>query len=432
LNQATSTNCIFTISDFIQVKEKVLDWANRFNTFCFLDNHQYQVPPHSVECILAAGVMDSIGAGAGSALEQVQKFISKDKRWLFGHLGYDLKNEIEDVHSFHPDQILFPDLFFFQPEIVIRLNEKKLIIECETGDAEEIYKTILAGTVPKEKPVQSSLTIQNRISKEEYISIIQKLRRHILRGDCYEINFCQEFFAEDAEIDPLTVYKKLAVVSPNPFSALYKLNDKWLLCASPERFLKKQGRKILSQPIKGTSKRIPGKQEDDKSRDELLNSAKERSENVMVVDLVRNDLSRVCKEGTVRVEELYGIYSFPQVHQMISTISGELKDEISFAEIIRSAFPMGSMTGAPKKKVLELIGQYEKTKRGIFSGAVGYINPDEDFDFNVVIRSIVYNQTNKYLSFQTGSGITFYSEAEKEWEECLLKAEAMKRVLETK
>ena len=275
------------------------------------------------------------------------------------------------------------------------------------------------------------VSIQSRLSLQQYISIINKLKLHILRGDCYEINFCQEFFAENASINPVDVYKKLSAVSPNPFSALYKMNNRWLLCASPERFIKKQGNRILSQPIKGTSKRVANNiKEDELNKIELFNSPKDRSENVMVVDLVRNDLAKVCEEGTVKVDELYGVYSFPQVHQMISTISGELKKEILFTEIIRSTFPMGSMTGAPKLKVMKLIEEYEQTKRGIFSGAVGYISPDGDFDFNVVIRSIMYNAESKYLSFQAGSGITFYSEAKKEWEECLMKAEAMKKVLE--
>ncbi|MBL7747847.1 MAG: chorismate-binding protein, partial [Chitinophagaceae bacterium] len=162
----------------------------------------------------------------------------------------------------------------------------------------------------------------------------------------------------------------------------------------------------------------------------LFHSAKDRSENVMVVDLVRNDLAKICTEGTVKVDELYGIYSFPQVHQMISTVSGELKQGISFADIIKATFPMGSMTGAPKKRVMELIEQYEQTRRGIFSGAVGYIAPNGDFDFNVVIRSIMYNAATRYLSYQAGSGITFYSDPEMEWEECLMKAAAIRKVLE--
>ena len=280
-----------------------------------------------------------------------------------------------------------------------------------------------------EEGKSNEVIIKNRIEQEEYISIIRQLQQHILRGDCYEINFCQEFFAEQIEVDPAIIYKKLSDISPNPFSAFYRLNDKWLLCASPERFLKKEGKKIVTQPIKGTSKRIQGDEsKDEQNRSWLFHSDKDRSENVMVVDLMRNDLSKICEEGTVKVDELFGIYSFPQVHQMISTISGTLKNNISFLDIIRATFPMGSMTGAPKKRVMELVEQYEKTKRGIFSGAVGYISPTGDFDFNVVIRSIMYNKSSQYLSFQTGSAITFYSDPEKEWGECLLKAEAMKKV----
>ena len=239
------------------------------------------------------------------------------------------------------------------------------------------------------------------------------------------------FRSNDAEINPLEVYQKLASLSPNPFAALYKLNDKFCICASPERYLKKTGSKIFSQPIKGTSVRKPRDvTADEISKQQLQNSAKERSENVMVVDLVRNDLSKICKEATVKVEELFGVYSFPQVHQMISTISGEVKEGIDWVDMIKATFPMGSMTGAPKKRVMELIEQYEQTRRGLFSGTIGYVKPNGDFDFNVVIRSMLYNAADKYLSFQTGSAITFYCNPEQEYEECLLKAAAMKMALE--
>lgn len=386
-----------------------------------------------MECLLAAGVKRELRAEAGDALRQLQHFIesgSDGTGWLFGHLGYDLKNEIEQLFSSHPDGIGFPDLFFFEPELLIRLSEYEMVIEAR--DAEKIYNDILRETL-QAPVIHHPVNIQSRLSKEEYISIIDKLKRHILRGDCYEINFCQEFFAENTFADPVMLYQQLSAVSPNPFSALYKMNDRWLICASPERYLKKQGTRILSQPIKGTSQRVIGdKEKDEWSKEGLMRSIKDRSENVMVVDLVRNDLSKLCKEGTVVVDELYGIYSFPQVHQMISTVSGELKADISFSEILKATFPMGSMTGAPKKRVMELIEQYEQTRRGIFSGAVGYISPDGDFDFNVVIRSIMYNAATNFLSFQAGSGITWYSDPEKEWEECLMKAAAIKKVLETK
>jgi para-aminobenzoate synthetase component 1 len=257
------------------------------------------------------------------------------------------------------------------------------------------------------------------------------LQKHILRGDCYEINFCQEFYAENTIIQPLEVYKKLVDLSPNPFACYYKLNHQFLLCASPERYVKKEDNQIISQPIKGTSKRNNQNSEVDiQHKTTLQNSTKDKSENVMVVDLVRNDLSKICTEGSVKVIELFGIYSFPQVHQMISTISGELKPNTNFAQVLEATFPMGSMTGAPKLKVMQLTEQYEQTKRGIYSGCVGYIAPNGNFDFNVVIRSIMYNATNQYLSYQVGGGITFYSVPEQEYEECLVKAEAMKKVLE--
>jgi para-aminobenzoate synthetase component I len=405
----------------------MLNWANQFSIFCFLDNHSYQIEPHSEECLLAADVRREINCNEGNALQQLQQFINEKPSWLFGHLGYDIKNEIENLNSSHPDGIEFPDLYFFEPEVIVRLNATEMIIEAE--NASEIFAAI-NNTETYQPASHSKFEIKNRIEKEEYCNIINKLKQHILRGDCYEINFCQEFYAEHAEINPVAVYTKLSALSPNPFSALYKLNDKWLLCASPERYIKRQGNNILSQPIKGTSKRnLQSVTDDKKQRDDLYNSPKDRSENVMVVDLVRNDLAKVCKDGSVHVDELYGIYSFPQVHQMISTVSGELKENISFSEIIKASFPMGSMSGAPKKRVMELIERYEKTKRGIFSGAVGYINPDSDFDFNVVIRSIIYNAATNYLSFSAGSGITFYSDAEKEWEECMMKADAMRGAL---
>lgn len=406
------------------MKEKVLNWSRQFNTFCFLDNHHYNIEPHAEECILAAGVKRSLRVNAGKALEELDEFLEQGSSWLFGHLAYDLKNEIEKLTSLHTSGIEFPDLFFFEPEVLVKLSGTALTIEA--GDPGQVYSEIQE-TELIQKTEGAGSRIQGRLSRDEYIAIIKKLKKHILRGDCYEINFCTEFFSENVEIDPILTYQRLCAVSPNPFSALYRCDDQWLVCASPERWLKKTGKTILSQPIKGTSKRIPG--DDERSRSALFQSAKDRSENVMVVDLVRNDLAKVCIKGSVKVDELYGIYSFPHVHQMISTVSGELEEDTSFPDIVRASFPMGSMTGAPKKKVMELIEAYEPVRRGIFSGALGYIRPDGDFDFNVVIRSMMYNERSRYLSFQAGSGITFYSDPATEWEECLLKADAIKNLI---
>ena len=406
----------------------MLNWANQFNICCFLDNHQYASPFQTVECLAGVGTVKTFTAG-NNIINQLGDFCDDTNDWLFGHLNYDLKNAIEPLQSNHPDQISFPDAFFFQPEIVLQLKNDQCIISSLTIDPKDILAEILSSPWTMDHGPWTT-PIRNRITKQEYISTVQKILHHIHRGDCYEINFCQEFYAEGVRIDPLDLYSRLTSVSPNPFSSFYKLNDKYLLCASPERYIQRKGNHIISQPIKGTFKRdLNDSKADTKLKTQLQHSEKDRSENVMIVDLVRNDLSRICKEGSVKVDELFGVYSFPQVHQMISTISGELKDETHFTDILRATFPMGSMTGAPKRKVMELIEKYEKTKRGIYSGAVGYISPENNFDFNVVIRSILYNASNQYLSYLVGGGITSQSDPEKEYEECLLKAEAIKQVL---
>jgi len=422
----------FPIENFIDFRNKMLNWVQPFNIFCLLDNRQYHFESPAFECLLAVGCKRKIEAGSGDTFESLKVFSKEQKDWVFGHLAYDLKNEIASLSSANYDGIHFPDAFFFVPEIVLQLTDNEVNIFCDT-DATEIFSAIQSSSITIEKKLPTMLPIQQRISANEYEEVIKKLQEHILRGDCYEINFCQEFFAEAAVIDPLSIYSSLVSISPNPFSALYRLNDKYCICASPERYFKKSGGKIFSQPIKGTAKRnLSNPELDEFSKQKLLNSEKEKSENVMVVDLVRNDLSRVCKSGTVKVDELFGIYSFPQVHQMISTISGDLEDGLDWVDVVKATFPMGSMTGAPKKRVMEIIERYESTKRGLFSGAIGYINPNGDADFNVVIRSILYNKSSAYLSFQVGSAITFYSNAAEEYEECMLKANAMQQVLQKK
>jgi para-aminobenzoate synthetase component 1 len=421
----------FPIDNFNGFKIKMLNWANRFNIFCLLDNHQYHFESAAFECLLAAGSKRNITATAGNAFSLLKQFSNDHpKACLFGHFGYDLKNETEQLFSENFDGIQFPDLHFFEPEIVLQLSSRQLIIDAEE-DAENIFQQINACSDEIPVPQPGALNIRSRISKQQYIDTVKKLQAHILRGDCYEINFCQEFYADGVQVDPLNIYTKLSAISPNPFSALYKLKDQYCICASPERYLKKTGHTIISQPIKGTIQRnLTDDIADTANRHQLMQSEKERSENVMVVDLVRNDLSRICKQGTVKVQELFGIYSFPQVHQMISTITGEVEDALHWVDIVKATFPMGSMTGAPKKRVMELIESYEQTRRGLFSGAIGYVMPNGNFDFNVVIRSIFYNSTEQYLSFQAGGAITFTSNAEDEYEESLLKAAAIRKVLQ--
>ncbi|MFW2476451.1 MAG: anthranilate synthase component I family protein [Sediminibacterium sp.] len=409
----------------------MLNWANRFNICAFLDNHQYQSNHTNVEFIAGCGAIAMVSANA--ALSDLDVFLQQHRgHWIFGHIGYDTKNQVETMlPSAKQDGIEFPDLYFFVPSVVLQLKQDQLEIICYgQEDPVSIFESI-NNVLPEPSVVLPPLQIQPRLDKTAYIQVIQQLRQHILRGDCYEINYCQEFYATDAEINPPALYQQLTNLSPNPFACYYKIDHSYLLCASPERFLQKKGNKLISQPIKGTiSRNLNNDALDLQLKEALKLSEKDKSENVMVVDLVRNDLSKVCTEGTVLVKELFGIYSFPQVHQMISTIEGELSRSTPFSSILKACFPMGSMTGAPKKRVMELIDQYEPTKRGLYSGAVGYIDPQGDFDFNVVIRSILYNEKNKYLGYQVGGGITFYSDPEKEYEECLLKAAAIRKVLE--
>jgi para-aminobenzoate synthetase component 1 len=420
----------FPITDFQKIKLQVLNWASRFAVCCLLDSNEYQLPHHSHGYLLAAGAIKTIEANAGNAFDQLKSFADQQQDWLFGHFGFDLKNELEQVSSSHPDHVHFPDLFFFIPETIIELDKDRIHIGSLHSNHENIFKQILELPAESSAGIKKINPIHQRFSRAAYIESVEALRQHILRGDCYEVNFCQEFYAEDCLLEPVHTYHLLSQASPMPFAAFYKLVDKYLFCASPERYLRKKDGLLLSQPMKGTWPRNSENVVLDKQyKEELFNSAKDRSENVMVVDLVRNDLSKVCSAGSVKVDELYGVYSFPLLHQMVSTISGQLTAGTHWVDAIRATFPMGSMSGAPKKRVLELIEQYEKTRRGLFSGAIGYVSPNGDFDFNVVIRSILYNQRNHYLSYEAGSGITFYSDAQKEYEECLLKAAAIKKVL---
>jgi para-aminobenzoate synthetase component I len=406
----------------------MLNWLRRFNICCFLDNHQYSLPPHLHDCIAAAGAISVMPVSDSGQLQAIEEFYSNSNDWLFGHLGYDLKNEIEGLRSDHPDHIGFPDAFLFVPQYLVIVDEGTVHVGSLQGDHSDVHEEIL-----KMSPIDfagNRVVVKQRTGKEEYVETIRRLKEHIHRGDCYEINFCQEFYSDNASIDPFATYSALSSLSPNPFSAFYRLNNSYLLCASPERFLTRLGNRLISQPIKGTITRDPGNPGRDLAlKTELENSLKDKTENVMIVDLVRNDLSKVCREGTVVVEELFGIHAFPQVYQMVSTISGELRENKGFSDIIGACFPMGSMTGAPKRRVLELIERYETSRRGIFSGSVGYITPTKDFDFNVVIRSIMYNEAERYLGFQAGSGITAASDPEAEYEECILKASAITKIL---
>lgn len=366
----------------------------------------------------------------GTAFAQLSSFLQNTKTIIPGFLGYDLKNESEDLHSANPDHLFFPDMYFFEPQHVIIIKGEELRIYSEK--AELIWKSVNKIQLTDISATLFKAHVRSRFSRDEYVNTVQQLQQHIAYGDIYEINFCQEFYADSVQLNPAKLFMKLNQTSPVPFAGFFKLDDQFILSTTPERFLSKRGSKLISQPIKGTARRKEDPIEDETAKENLKNNPKERAENVMIVDLVRNDLTKSAVRGSVRVEELFGIYSFRQVHQMISTVVCIADDKLNNTQLLKNTFPMGSMTGAPKIKAMELIDKYERSKRGVFSGAIGYFSPEGDFDFNVVIRSVLYNKTKKYLSFQVGSAITSESDPESEYEECLLKAEAIFSILSHK
>lgn len=430
---------LFPIADEAFWKKQLLHWAAAHDLAVYLDNngHRQGLVRDGWECLAATGALSVLETHAGQAFGQLQSLRNTVKDglqndWLFGFFGYDLKNETERLASGHFDGIGLPDLGFFQPETVVGIRGNALEIQAIGREPEVVYAEIRAAKHQPEYPENVPVELKPRWPKAEYLQAVEAIRQHIVEGDLYEMNLCQEFFAENAAIDPVATFERLNGIGKAPFSTFMRWRDRYLLSASPERFLKKEGLKLISQPIKGTRKRSG--HNDDEMRRELAGSEKDRAENVMIVDLVRNDLARNCEPGSVRVEELFGIYTFETVHQMISTITGTLRalevmNDPNDLTALRDAFPPGSMTGAPKVMAMELIERYEQTRRGLYSGAVGYFDPEGDFDFNVVIRSILYNAANRYVSVQVGGAIVFDSVPEQEYEECLVKADAMLRAL---
>ena len=424
------TTVVKDISAFPNFTNQLLYWANQFREVVFLDSNAYHQKYSSYDAVLAVDAFTSLQTDYNNAFQDLHQYQSQTKDWLFGYLSYDLKNDIEELHSNNFDGLTFPDLFFFQPKKLFLIQGNRVEIEYLRMCNDEIeadFEEITSITPMTHYPLP--ITINQRISKENYLLKVSKMLEHIQRGDIYEANFCMEFFAHTNQLDPIEVFQKLAVISEAPFAVYFKNAAHYLLSASPERYLRKKGTRVISQPIKGTSKRSADPIADAQFKVDLAQNEKERSENIMIVDLVRNDLSHTATKGSVVVEELCEIYTFKQVHQMISTVVSEVEVTTHPVEIIRTTFPMGSMTGAPKISAMQIIETLEETKRGLYSGAVGYFTPEGDFDFNVVIRSILYNAKNEYLSFSVGSAITAQAIAELEYEECLLKAKAMFEVL---
>ena len=420
------------LKNTLAFKEKLLLWSQQFDEIVWLDSNYYKGHQAQYDAILAVDAFTSIKTDYKDAFDKLKEYQSITKDWLFGYLSYDLKNDVEGLQSNNFDGLEFPELFFFQPKKLFLLKGNRLNIlylNFIADEFEQDYKEIKSSK-PKNGKHSNGVKIHLRIHKDEYFSKVKQMLAHIHRGDIYEANFCQEFYAEDTTINPLETYRSLNEISKPPFATYLKLFDKYLLSATPERYLKKDGNEIVSQPIKGTARRSLDAEEDRLLREQLERDTKERSENIMIVDLVRNDLAKTAIKGSVTVEELCKVYTFDQVHQMISTVTSKVGDEVHPVDVLESTFPMGSMTGAPKISAMKIIEALEETKRGLYSGAVGYFTPEGDFDFNVVIRSILYNASKQYVSYSVGGAITAKSNPLKEYEECLVKAKAMRQVLE--
>lgn len=410
---------------------KIVHWTSRFETFAWLDSNQYSQKYSNFEKMLAVGEVSHLQTDTKNAFFHLKKYVDSVKDYVVGYLSYDLKNDVENLISENNDNLQFPGLYFFQPQKLFIFHKDYIEISYHISCENEMKEDLKS--IEKEqftyKIEKSFFEIQQRISKEDYKKKFSKLKEYIVRGDTYEANFCMEFFAQNIEINPLHVFLELNEVSKTPFSVWFRNKNQYLISASPERFVKKEGKKIITQPIKGTAKRSKDAEMDLQFKRQLEKSNKEKAENIMIVDLVRNDLSVTASRGSVKVEELCKVYSFSTVHQMISTVVSELRDGIHPVDVVKSLFPMGSMTGAPKISSMKIIEELEETKRGLYSGSFGYFAPNGDFDFNVVIRSFLYNTENQYLSFSVGGAITAQSQVEQEYEECLLKSESLHRIL---
>ena len=426
----------FLVDDIQKFKKQLLIWAQQFETVLWLDSNNYKQEYSSFDGALAVEEFTSIKTDYLNAFDKLKEYQSITNDYIFGYISYDVKNDTEQLWSKNFDGLDFADLYFFQPQKLffikgntIEFHYLKMVDDEMENDFEEISKMSFRAESRNLKNSKENIKIKLRIHKDEYHFKVNKVLEHIKRGDIYEANFCQEFYAENSTINPLEVYHHLNEISEPPFATYFKNEHQYLLSATPERYIRKEGTKIISQPIKGTAKRLRSKIDDDKIASDLARDLKERAENVMIVDLVRNDLSKTAKIGSVKVEELCKVYSFKQVHQMISTVVSEVEENTHSIDVLQSTFPMGSMTGAPKVSAMKIIENLEETKRGLYSGTVGYFTPNGNFDFNVIIRSILYNEEKKYISYSVGGAITAKSIPEKEYEECLLKAKAMKYVL---
>jgi len=363
------------------------------------------------------------------SFDVLQEFLDEfSGYYIFGYLSYDIKNKIEaNLKSSHPDQVGFPDVHFVVPKHVLEQKNGKQTYfgAADITDVSALFDVKKDTAQKNYFPVD----LKPKTSREDYLKNVMQILEEIRFGNIYELNYCVQFSADNAAIDPFETFLKLHRLSEAPFSVYLNTGTHAVMSASPERYMQKVSHRLISQPIKGTARRGNSEIEDEKIKLELQQNSKERAENIMIVDLVRNDLSRIAEKNSVQVDELCGVYSFKTVHQLISTVSCKIRPDVNFTDVIKATFPMGSMTGAPKISAMQLAERVENFRRGLYSGTIGYIHPSGDYDFNVVIRSILYNSKTKVVSCGVGGAITVNAEPEKEYEECLLKLQALQKAL---
>ena len=407
-----------------EFRREALAWANQFPTFAFYDSNGYGDRLQHYDWVLAVDSLKTLvltnTSGAFDLLEDFRQRYSDS--WLFGFLSYDLKNDVEPLTSQHPNRLHSPELLFFQPRFLFRMSGNKLTVNRNFLEATALVNVINAYELPKE-PFSKKIELFSNMNKDAYLERVRHIQNLIRHGEVYEVNLCRESASYEVRINPLTTFLRINDELRSPFSAYVKHEGLHILSFSPERYLRRQGDEIISQPIKGTAPVGNTPEENEAIRESLASNPKERAENVMIVDLVRNDLAKTSLPGTVRVENLFEVQSFQTINQMVSTIRGKIDNNFSSIDVIRNSFPMGSMTGAPKFRAMQVIDEVEMSRRGVFSGTIGYFSPDGNFDFNVVIRSVLYQEKERYLSFTSGGAITYDSVPEDEFQETLLKGE---------
>lgn len=361
-----------------------------------------------------------------------------------GYISYDAGRIIEDIEDTSKEDFNIPDMRFkFYDNIIIfdLINNKKYITALGVkDDSNKSIKNIL-DTIQKNinmSKLEESLinkddidkTKKNKFhsnfSREEYINKIKRLKEYIRSGDVYIANMTQRFLCESNE-ESIKIYENLRNINKAPFSVFANYDDFQIISSSPERFIQIKDRKAHTRPIKGTRPRGKDSKEDLINREALINSEKDKAELLMVVDLERNDFSKVCKPYTVKVSELFKLEEYATVFHLVSTIEGELKDEISEVKFIRECFPGGSITGTPKIRAMEIIEELEMLKRNIYTGCIGYFDFRGNSDFNIAIRTIIKKDNKAY--FGVGGGITYDSIEEDEYDETLDKAKALMKVL---